>query len=157
MKRYMWAAWAVLAISSTSWASMMTAASAGGVGMTGGQNIGRVLVPGMYGGNIGVHISAMDFAMNPVGAVVCGTNQSWTENSNGCGNNNQPNPSCNTGCWPNWPIWIWPWGNVTTSSDSTATTIARGPDSSATAETSGMSVGPGASSSSHSYAQSINP
>jgi hypothetical protein len=87
-----------------------------------------------------------------------GNNDQCGGNNDQCGgNNDQQDPPCNPGCWPNWPSWYCPWGNVTTSSNSTASTVANGPDCSAVAETSGMSVGPGASSSSHSYAESVNP
>jgi hypothetical protein len=156
MKRYAWVFLAVAATSSTAWGYIMTTASAGGIGMVGGQTVGRVLLPGMYGGDIGLHVSVLDLATSAIGTVICGSNTS-NGNSNPCSGNDQPNPPCSTGCWPNWPNWCLPWGNVTTSSNSTSTTTANGPDCTATAETSGLSVGPGCSSSSHSYAQSVNP
>ncbi len=157
-KRFVWVALGVLAIGSVTWGNtMMTMSSAGGIGMIGGQMIGTTQVPGAFGGDIGVRVSVFDLATQGAGTVLIGNNTQCTGNSSPCENDDQQCPSPNPGCWPNWPIWFRPWGNVTTSSNSAATTIANGPDCMATAETSGMSVGPGASSSSHSYAQSVNP
>jgi hypothetical protein len=156
-KRHAWVFLTVLAISGTTWGAMVTTGSAGGIGMIGGQTVGVVHVPGTYGGNAGVHVSVLDMATNAVGTVITGNNTLCQEGSVLCGGNDQQAPPCHTGCWPYWPNWFWPWGNVVTSSNSTSTTTANGPGCSATAETSGMSVGPGSSSSSHSYAQSVNP
>lgn len=156
-KRYAGVFLAVLAISGTTWGAMVTTGSAGGIGMIGGQTVGVVHVPGMYGGNAGVHVSVLDMATNAVGTVITGNNTLCHEGSALCGGNDQQTPPCHTGCWPYWPIWFWPWGNVTTSSNSTATTVANGPDCRSVAETSGFSSGPGATSTSHSYAESVNP
>lgn len=181
MKRCIWVILAVLVLTSTSWGELTSNGSAGGIGMTGGQTVGRLYVPGTYWGNAGSQIGVRHTVMDAGGTVLCGTNHNmlcgvmsnqWTEysgatggNSDQCGgsddqcggNNNQQDPPCNTGCWPNWPVWCWPWGNVTVSSNSNASTVANGPDCNATAETSGYSSGPGATSTSHSYAQSVNP
>jgi hypothetical protein len=157
MKRTVWIAFVVVAISSTSWGTILTAAEAGGIGMVGGRTIGRVLLPGMFGQDIGVHIGVQHTVINAGGAVVSGSNTLSGGNYSQCGGNNQQPPTCTLGCWPNWPNWYWPWGGVATSSMSTSTTTANGPGTSATAETSGMSVAPGSSSSSHSYAHSVNP
>ena len=185
MKRYIWVVLVTLVFGSTSWGELTSNGSAGGIGRTDGQTVGRLYVPGTSLGNAGANVGARHTVMDAGGDVICGTNHSmlcgvmsnqWTiysgssgssneqcsGNDDQCGgnsgcDNDQQDPPCNTGCWPNWPNWGWPWGNVTVSSNSTAATAANGPDCNATAETSGYSSGPGATSTSHSYAQSVNP
>ncbi|MDI6449546.1 hypothetical protein [Anaerobaca lacustris] len=157
MKKTVWAFLVVVAVSSTSWGAILTASSAGGIGMVGGQTVGRVLLPGAAGADIGVHIGVQHTVINAGGAVISGSNALCGGNPSSCGGGNQQPPVYYPGCWPSWPYWCWPWGGVATSSTSTSTATASGPGTSATAETSGVSIAPGSSSSSHSYAHSVNP